>query len=109
MVGVSLESNKIIIAGAGIGGLTTALACLHHGFDVCVFEQAAGLEAVGAGIQIPPNASKILAALGLEQEIAARAFRPQELETRMGQSGQQVFSMVVHQVVGVMEVGMHLA
>jgi salicylate hydroxylase len=91
MVGVSLESNKIIIAGAGIGGLTTALACLHHGFDVCVFEQAAGLEAVGAGIQIPPNAMKVLRALGLEAQIAQHGFLPQALQARMGQSGRQLF------------------
>ena len=88
---MTVKPKKILIIGAGIGGLTTALACLQRGFEVQVLEQAPALEEVGAGIQIPPNASKILAALGLEQEIAARAFRPQELETRMGQSGQQVF------------------
>ena len=93
---MTVKPKKILIIGAGIGGLTTALACLQRGFEVQVLEQAPALEEVGAGIQIPPNASKILAALGLEQEIAARAFRPQELETRMGQSGQQVFSIALN-------------
>src|SRR5210317_1475335 len=93
---VTVKPKKILIIGAGIGGLTTALACLQRGFEVQVLEQAQALEEVGAGIQIPPNASKILADPGLEQEIAARAFRPQELETRMGQSGQQVFSIALN-------------
>jgi len=92
---VTVKPKKILIVGAGIGGLTTALACLHHGFEVQVLEQAPALENIGAGIQIPPNASKILAALGLEQEIAAHAFRPQALQTRMGQSGRQVFSIAL--------------
>ncbi|MDC0148045.1 FAD-dependent monooxygenase [Alphaproteobacteria bacterium] len=86
-----MENNKMIIAGAGIGGLTAALACLHHGFDVCVLEQATGLEAVGAGLQIPPNAMKVLRALGLEAEIERHGFLPQALQARMGETGRQLF------------------
>ena len=50
-------SQKIIIAGGGIGGMSAALALLKKGFDVEVYEQAAELKEVGAGIQISPNGS----------------------------------------------------
>ncbi len=93
---MTVKPKKILIVGAGVGGLTTALACLHHGFEVQLFDQAPALEEIGAGIQIPPNASKILAALGLQQEIAARAFQPQALQTRMGETGRQIFSIALN-------------
>ena len=48
-------SGKVIIGGAGIGGLTLALALLRRGIDVAVCEQADRLVEVGAGIQISPN------------------------------------------------------
>jgi salicylate hydroxylase len=43
-------SNRVVVIGGGIGGLTTALALLKHGLDVEVYEQAARLGEVGAGI-----------------------------------------------------------
>mgnify|MGYP000017630489 CR=1 FL=1 len=81
----------IIIAGGGIGGLTTALCCAHFGHHVTVLERAAALTDVGAGIQIPPNAMKVFQALGLDADIARDAFAPTALETRMGETGQQIF------------------
>ncbi|MGE0629872.1 MAG: FAD-dependent monooxygenase [Hyphomicrobiaceae bacterium] len=57
----------ILIAGAGIGGLTTALALLQRGFTVRVYEQAPELMEVGAGVQIAANGSRLLIALGLRQ------------------------------------------
>jgi len=78
---------KVLIAGGGIGGLTAALCCLHFGHGVIVFEQAAEIGEVGAGIQIPPNAMKVFRALGLADKIARRAFRPEAIETRTGESG----------------------
>jgi salicylate hydroxylase len=59
------SSRTIIIAGAGIGGLTTALALAKRGFRVAVIEQAAQMEDIGAGIQLPPNAMNVLFSLGL--------------------------------------------
>src|SRR5689334_3321089 len=69
-------SNKprVLIAGAGLGGLTAALALIRRGFDVELYEQAEELHELGAGIQLGPNGSRILIALGLGlgmQEIAA--------------------------------------
>ena len=78
---------RVIISGGGIGGLTAALACHHFGHDVTVLEQATELSEVGAGLQLSPNAVKVFQALGLESEIAKRAFRPEAIELRMGMSG----------------------
>lgn len=55
----------VIIAGAGIGGLTTALCCLNEGLKVTLLEQAAELKEIGAGVQISSNGSVVLRELGL--------------------------------------------
>ena len=54
---------RVLIAGAGIGGLTAALTLLNKGFDVAIYERSLQLEEVGAGIQIGPNGTKVLYAL----------------------------------------------
>jgi len=68
-----------MIAGAGIGGLTAALAIAQRGFGVAVFDQAQQLEEVGAGIQLSPNASRILIALGLGEQLRRHVVAPEEL------------------------------
>src|SRR2546430_13167079 len=73
------SSRTVIIAGAGIGGLTAALAIARHGFGVAVFDQAQRLEEVGAGIQLSPNASRILIALGLGEQLRRHVVAPEEL------------------------------
>ena len=60
-----MPSRTVIVAGAGIGGLTTALALVRNGFRVVVLEQAERLEETGAGIQLSPNATRLLLELGL--------------------------------------------
>ena len=55
---------RILIAGAGIGGIVAALALLQRGFEVALYEQAAELRELGAGVQISPNGSRVLRALG---------------------------------------------
>jgi 2-polyprenyl-6-methoxyphenol hydroxylase-like FAD-dependent oxidoreductase len=57
------SSRTLIVAGAGIGGLTTALALAHHGFRALVLEQAEKLQETGAGIQLAPNATRVLRTL----------------------------------------------
>lgn len=59
---------KIIIVGGGLGGLTFALACLRYGIPFDLYEQAAKFGTVGAGVEIGPNAVRILNKLGLEKE-----------------------------------------
>ncbi len=82
---------KIIISGAGIGGLTAALCCLHFGHQVTLLEKAEALEDVGAGIQVPPNAMKVFAALGIAELLAETAVAPEALEARMGETGRRLF------------------
>jgi salicylate hydroxylase len=69
----------VIIAGAGIGGLIAALALAQRRFRVILLEQAQRLEEVGAGIQLSPNASRILISLGLEQQLRPFLVAPAEL------------------------------
>jgi salicylate hydroxylase len=73
------SSRPVIIAGAGIGGLTAALAIAQQGFRVELFDQAERLEEVGAGIQLSPNASRILIALGLRERLQSHVVAPEEL------------------------------
>ena len=61
--------DKIVIVGGGIGGLTAALSLLKRGFDVEVHEQAPELKEVGAGIQVSSNGTRVLYALGLEDDL----------------------------------------
>jgi salicylate hydroxylase len=72
-------SRTILIAGAGIGGLTAALAIAHRGFRVLVLDQAPSLEEIGAGIQLSPNASSVLTALGLRDALRPHIVAPREL------------------------------
>ncbi len=67
---------RIVIIGAGIGGLTAAVALRQRGFEVEVHERSAKLEEVGAGLQVGPNAVKVLHALGLKDELRRNAFEP---------------------------------
>ncbi len=61
--------KTIDIIGAGIGGLTLAIALKQKGLQVRVFEQAPGLKAVGAGINLACNAMQVYKHLGLRQKI----------------------------------------
>lgn len=63
--------DKIAIVGAGIAGLTMALCLARQGFEADILEQAEALEEVGAGLQLSPNASRILIELGLFPQLQA--------------------------------------
>lgn len=78
----------VLIAGAGIGGLTAALALLRRGFDVDVYEQAPQLLEFGAGIQIAANGSRLLIHLGLEDQMRRVAKEAAGKEVRIWNSGQ---------------------
>ena len=79
---------QIVIVGAGIGGLTAALALLQRGFDVRVLEQAPVLGEIGAGVQISPNGVRVLASLGLMEAIDRVASQPLGKRVRLWNSGQ---------------------
>lgn len=79
---------KIVIAGAGIGGLVAAM-CLHRaGFDVEVFEAVGELKPLGVGINLQAGAVRILSGLGLEPALAATGIETRELRyaNRHGQT-----------------------
>ena len=67
---------RIAVIGAGIGGLAAACALRQRGLEAHVYERAAELGEVGAGLQLGPNAVKVLRALGIEQALDALAFEP---------------------------------
>ena len=83
-------SRTIFVAGAGIGGLTASLALARQGFRVVILEKAERLEEAGAGLQLSPNASRILVDLGLQPRLAARAVTPDAISLMSARSGGQV-------------------
>jgi len=78
---------QVAVVGAGIAGLTLAAALVQAGLSCSLFEQAALLGEVGAGIQLAPNATRILHRLGLERRLRAVATRPEALEMRRWDDG----------------------
>ncbi|HTH98793.1 MAG TPA: FAD-dependent oxidoreductase [Stellaceae bacterium] len=79
---------KVVIVGAGIGGLTAALSLLQRGFDVAVYEQAPQLGEIGAGFQVSANGARVLFELGLEAEIRAVCTEMDGKEIRLWSTGQ---------------------
>lgn len=73
---MSGAGRTIYIAGAGIAGLTLALALAKFGATVVVLERSKSVQEVGAGLQISPNARRVLDRLGLDKQLRARSFEP---------------------------------
>ena len=78
---------RIAIIGGGIGGLASALALLRAGHDVHVYEQAASIGEIGAGIQISPNAARLLHRLGLAEAMGNTGVKPLWRHQRRWQDG----------------------
>jgi salicylate hydroxylase len=74
------SGRTIYIAGAGIAGMTLALALAKFGATVVVMERNSRVQEVGAGLQISPNARHVLNQLGLDKAIAARSFEPKAID-----------------------------
>jgi salicylate hydroxylase len=83
-------ARTIFIAGAGIGGLTAALALAKSGFRVVILERAERLEEAGAGLQLSPNASRILIDLRLGPQLAARAVIPEAVSMVSAHAGGEI-------------------
>ncbi|MGA8901236.1 FAD-dependent monooxygenase [Bradyrhizobium sp.] len=82
-------SRTIIVAGAGIGGLTASLALARQGFRVIVLEKAERLEEAGAGLQLSPNASRVLIDLGLKPRLS-RAVTPEAICLMNATNGSEI-------------------
>jgi salicylate hydroxylase len=83
-------TKEMLIAGGGIGGLAAALACTRAGWRARVFEAAPLFEEVGAGVQLGPNATRVLGAWGLDRGLAEIAFIPGHLCIFDANSGREL-------------------
>lgn len=83
-------SMKVLVAGAGLGGLAAAACLLQRGHHVRLFEQSPELGEVGAGIQLSANAVKVLDSLGLRPELEAAAVKPLAYEFRRFDTGEML-------------------
>jgi salicylate hydroxylase len=81
-------SNNVVIIGGGIGGLAAALALLKRGLDVDIYERASEIREVGAGIQISSNGTRVLYALGLEEELKLIQVLPSRRQIRHWSTGE---------------------
>ncbi|WP_153768522.1 FAD-dependent monooxygenase [Labrenzia sp. CE80] len=77
----------LVIAGAGIGGLTAAVALSRAGHRVLVLERASALSEVGAGLQLSPNACKCLDKIGVLEAVRKTASAPEAIRIRSARSG----------------------
>ena len=81
------DKPPVVVAGAGIGGLTAALCLARAGHRVAVLERAGVIEEVGAGLQIAPNAGRILQGLGLGEALGAAALLPEAINIHRASDG----------------------
>jgi salicylate hydroxylase len=86
-------ARTVVVAGAGIGGLTAALALAAKGFRVAVLERAERLEETGAGIQLSPNATHILSALRLGARLQPHVVAPEALQVLAARSAREIVTM----------------
>lgn len=87
------SGRTIYIAGAGIAGMTLALALAKFGATVVVLERNKKIQEVGAGLQISPNARRVLNQLGLDKAIAARSFEPAAIDVHPFRARSPVVSL----------------
>jgi len=86
---------RIAIIGAGVGGLTAAIALSRAGHDVTVFEQASQFARVGADINLTPNAVRALQGLGVAEAIGRTAARPTHRLSRTWDAGEITSSLAM--------------
>jgi salicylate hydroxylase/6-hydroxynicotinate 3-monooxygenase len=87
------QKPKIAVLGAGMGGLAAAALLNRAGADVTVYEQAKAFARVGAGIQVSPNAVRVLRTLDLEPEVRRLAFQPRSWKNRTWDTGEMQFEL----------------
>lgn len=87
---------RILVAGAGIGGLALAALLHRRGFAVEVYEQASQLQEVGAGVQLSANAVKVLRALEIDEQVVSRGFLPRHFIGWSWRSGRMLYKTPLH-------------
>jgi len=90
-----LVSARVVIAGGGIAGLVAAIGLARQGFAVSLYEKAPHLKEVGAGIQLGPNATRILQKWGALERLTPHAFAPQFIHLYDGVRGKRLVSLPV--------------
>jgi salicylate hydroxylase len=83
-------TRELLVAGGGIAGLAAALGARQAGWEARLLEQAPAFSEVGAGIQLGPNATRILRAWGVLDDPALRPFAPPRLRVRAVGSGRDI-------------------
>lgn len=85
---MALNGKRILVIGAGIGGLAVAQALARRGAEVTLLEQAEAIREVGAGLQISPNGFTVLRALGLGEALRGRSVRGEAVSLRDYRGGE---------------------
>lgn len=88
-----VDGRKVTVVGAGVAGLTVALALARRGAQVTLLEQAEAVREFGAGLQITPNGAAVLEALGLRSSLSAVSLRSQAVEIRDGLTDRSVIRL----------------
>ena len=87
---MSGRDSRVLVAGGGIGGLTAAIALARQGIAVEVLERSNFTDETGAGIQLGPNATRLLASLGALDAVEPHAFTPEAIVIFDGLSGRRL-------------------
>ncbi|WP_406391517.1 FAD-dependent monooxygenase [Streptomyces sp. NBC_00882] len=86
---------RAIVVGAGIGGLTATLSLRRAGHEVTLVEQSRRLTEIGAGIQLAPNATRVLRRLDLLDAVAEQSTRPAHVSFRTWSDGREICCYVI--------------
>jgi len=87
------QAARVAVIGCGIGGIATALALAKKGISVAVYERAPEIGEVGAGLQVGPNAGRILADLGVLEHLTVKAVLPERAVMRSIDTGEEIISI----------------